>query len=486
LMFGGWFKTTECDLLSIACRKIRDNLTGAKHMLGALTKRHSMNHHDGNYIGLMRVAETRMGGGAIAFLRILRLRPVIKSVVADPVYQQAKPPTALTQLLNNPAFWHAIYVIVRATFGALRLLRLCDTEKAAMDKLYYFTLKTQEGFRDPKRCEELNTAAWDASHETTEMYKWIHMYFCDEKKRVPFSDKQAPLEEQVSVLYDEESDSDSSDDEEDDEGNGGSDSDESKEVTEPPKKFFEKTLDILQCQTEIKYTLAQRFEWVFNQRCQQLMHPFSIAAWICSPVPQVQATWGRMDESDKRVVNALIVKFYGTHGLNEPQTRKESDEMISLFWDERDHFATRSGDFADGYKWTSSDILNNRSHFWHKKHSVHCTAIFGKFACVVTSKIIGIGSAERQWRDVKQLKQGQRTHLSAPAVRMQSTLYGDQCARVAAVRRDRIIATKGPSKKGMCVWEEEDMEACGLDAYGIDIKKEIEDTRPAVKRQFKC
>jgi len=486
LMFDDWFDILECKLLVMAMKKIRGNFGGSKHTLGSLTKKHSRNHHNRKFVGLLRASDTRMAGHAIAALRLLRLRPVIESVIKDPVYKQAKPPAALTELLNMHAFWHALYVIVRATFGPLRLLRLCDMEVAAMDKLYYFALKCQQQFREPKRAEELNTAAWDASHNNTEMYKWIHMYFCDgQKMQVPFSDKQAPAAEQVGNLADEDSDDDSDSDSDSGE-EVNSDSDEEEE-SEPDgnNEFHEKKSDILQCRTANKYTLSQRFEWVYNQRASELMHPFSIAAWLCSPVPQVQETW-KIDEGHKKVVNALIVKLYGTHGLNEPQTKREGDDLINCFWDEHHHFATKTGPFSDSYKWTSADILNNRSHFWHAKNSVHCTSVFGKLACVVTSKIIGIGNAERQWRDVKQLKQGQRSHLSSSAVRMQATLYGDHCAKVAAVRRDRIIAAKGQSKKGLCLWEDKDLDACGLDAFGIDIEKQIEKTKPSKKIQFKC
>ena len=65
---------------------------------------------------------------------------------------------------------------------------------AAMDKLYYFVIKCNEQFSEPDRIAELNTAAWDASPQTTEMYQWIHMYFCDgQKKVVPFNSKQAAV-----------------------------------------------------------------------------------------------------------------------------------------------------------------------------------------------------------------------------------------------------------------------------------------------------
>ena len=383
LMFTDWFQTVELDLLKLAVMKIQGNFGGSKHGLGALLKKHSKNHNSGRFIGLLRAVEPRMAGHAIAFLRLLRLRPVIEAILADPVYKLAKPPTALTELLKNNAFWHALYVVCRAFFPALRLLRLCDMQVAAMDKLHYFTIKCQEQFAHQDRIDELNTAAWNASPQTTEMYKWIHMYFCsDDKKTVPFDSEEAPPSMQVRVLKCDEDDSDSDDDEDD-----GS-------VVEEDDVVQDNMKDILACRTERSYSLSERFRKVFEKRSRLLMHPFATAAWLCSPVPQVQETWTRMDESDKGIVNDLIVKLLVPKCRTQVEADELGDDMKNSFWDEWEQFSSRTGCYEERYKWASHDITNNRSHFWHKKHSIHCTQVLGRLACIVTSKICGIGNAE--------------------------------------------------------------------------------------------
>jgi len=133
---------------------------------------------------------------------------------------------------------------------------------------------------------------------------------------------------------------------------------------------------------------------VYDQCCQLLIHPFSVSAWIGSPVPQVQATWCKMDAGDKGVVNTLLVKLYVDPGLTLAWTQKEGDDRINHFWDEWHLSPSRTGPFEAQYKWASTTIMENRSHFWHKKHSIHCTTILGRFACVVTSKVAGIGNLE--------------------------------------------------------------------------------------------
>ena len=44
--------------------------------------------------------------------------------------------------VENAKFWQAIYVLLRAVFPVLRLLRYCDANKPAMDKMRYLGYRT--------------------------------------------------------------------------------------------------------------------------------------------------------------------------------------------------------------------------------------------------------------------------------------------------------------------------------------------------------
>ena len=48
------------------------------------------------------------------------------------------------QDIENPDFWKCLYIILRAVFPALRLLRYCDKSKPAMDKIYYLSYRTTQ------------------------------------------------------------------------------------------------------------------------------------------------------------------------------------------------------------------------------------------------------------------------------------------------------------------------------------------------------
>ena len=44
----------------------------------------------------------------------------------------------------NPEFWKLLFVMGRALYAPMRLLRLADQKTPAMDKLYYYVLQTDQ------------------------------------------------------------------------------------------------------------------------------------------------------------------------------------------------------------------------------------------------------------------------------------------------------------------------------------------------------
>jgi hypothetical protein len=98
---------------------------------------------------------------------------------------------------------------------------------------------------------------------------------------------------------------------------------------------------------------------------------------------------------------------------------------------------------------------------WHMKNSLKFTDWLGRFACRVCSKILGIGSAERAWGDVKKIKTDRRAHLSATVTKMQATIYGRHCSEKAKLRR------LGKAEATEAFWEEADFEHLALGKFGL-------------------
>lgn len=131
-------------------------------------------------------------------------------------------------------------------------------------------------------------------------------------------------------------------------------------------------------------------------------------------------------------------------------------DLINIFWTEFENFQSKLGPYENReYIFINHvDIINGKSYLWHKKETLRYTKIFGKFACRVCSKILGIGSAERSWGDVKSLKNNKRSHLSADRVKKQTTIFGASCIEQARFQRqkDSTDVSSSPLK----FWRDDD------------------------------
>ena len=93
-------------------------------------------------------------------------------------------------------------------------------------------------------------------------------------------------------------------------------------------------------------------------------------------------------------------------------TLKELHETLDTFWSEYTNFNHKNGPFkSNEFIWNSKYICDINSHLWHHKYSLPSNKFIGFVTCRVTSKILGIGSAERSWGDVKTIKSGNISSL---------------------------------------------------------------------------
>ena len=87
-------------------------------------------------------------------------------------------------------------------------------------------------------------------------------------------------------------------------------------------------------------------------------------------------------------------------------------DILDTFWNEFKAYQYRTYPYDVASRWLSQDIVKVDSYLWHEKNSLRSTKVLGFVACRVTSKLCGIGAAERCWGGVKQIKTGKRSHLS--------------------------------------------------------------------------
>ena len=86
-------------------------------------------------------------------------------------------------------------------------------------------------------------------------------------------------------------------------------------------------------------------------------------------------------------------------------------------------------------------------------------------------KKLGIGSAEQSWGTVKHNKIGKRSHLSAEAVKRQSTIFGAYAAEKADLRWQ---SKEGEDEQRENFWDDDDFKTLGLTKYGVGLEAIID------------
>jgi hypothetical protein len=207
---------------------------------------------------------------------------------------------------------------------------------------------------------------------------------------------------------------------------------------------------------------------LWKKREEKLTHDYAIAAWMLSPVEEIRRQVKEMRDYEKHdvAVERLLVKLFLPENLSEEEKENQFDDMTMKFWNEYEHFAGRTRCFARRMIWSDTDITNNLSHMWHKKFSLPHTKYLGKLACKVTSKITGIGNAERCWGAVKNIKDGQRSHISPVKAGKQAAIMARCKAKKARIIKE--VKSESTGEVINLTWNDEDMDALGLDRWGID------------------
>jgi hypothetical protein len=238
------------------------------------------------------------------------------------------------------------------------------------------------------------------------------------------------------------------------------------------------------------------------KRRPKLIHDYSLAGYILAPQRKIlQDASLRMTESPiyidavSRLIGKLLVddgtnnrlqligRLVGENGTNNrlPLSRTEQiAHSTAVFLREHRIFANRTGAYANSIMWSEPDhdefIV---SCHWHLTWTVPRSTVLGKLACLVLSKILGIGSAERNWKQVKKLKSGDRSNLSMNVTSKITNVYG-QYQRMKASSRQEQMSSVGK------LWTEEDFHCMKLDVFCGDIAASLEnDARMATMRIFR-
>ncbi len=122
---------------------------------------------------------------------------------------------------------------------------------------------------------------------------------------------------------------------------------------------------------------------------------------------------------------------------NSKVSNDEIDVIIDTFWKEFGDFQNKTGvhGLCPG-RFLLPDATNGNSYLWHEMFLLPHTNILGYVACLVTSKKLGVGSVERSWADVKQIKDGKRSNLGGTSLEKRAILFTSAKLREANITQN--------------------------------------------------
>ena len=369
----------------------------------------SKKHNNGKPIMFIRASDTRMGGHIISLARTFRLKSTLESLITDPIFKSKNIgkkgiKTKIIQLIKSKSFWNHVLVCLKSLFPLLKLLRLCEKKEPAMDRLYYFVRKADSSLIKSKGdMNEMKKEFIARDPNMREEYYHISV-------------SKGDIIEGRDFEYDDDS-------EEEEEGG-----DDGKIYDETDNLDSEANVDSILSADENGRDLGNQVINLWKKRRGHLVHSYSIIAWMLSPIPEVMSDAANNSIEHHLVVDELIDKLF--HCEN-------TDLIKNTFWEEYNDFSNKVGtNYSRDYIWNNQNLSQGKSYLWHKMFSEKYTKVLGRLACRVTSKIIGIGSVERIWGDVKHLKSGKRSHILGKTLEKQATIYGRSCVEVARIKRD--------------------------------------------------
>ena len=381
-------------------------------------------------------------------MRALRLRQPLTATIHQQTFvdltlnDSAK---AAVRDIKDDKLWKCIYILLRAVFPALRLLRYCDKNEPAMDKIFFLSRRT--------------TVALDKSME-----------FLNDKTLFGALKSDDNLTREGNIVLggagDAENDSD------DDNvifNDGPPPSEDDSDVTEDEFDPDATTqLDVTPYNSVMSF--GRQVIWHWSKRKQRIEHEFAIAGWALCVMDDVRKdVLERMTGAHRDAIEKVVSRLHlpPCPNSNPAVSAMSLHEIIDSFWNEFKAFQNRTNPYHDPIRWASYDVTRGSSYLWHEKYSIPYTTVLGYVACRVTSKLCGIGPAERSWGGVKQVKDGKRSHLSGQSTEKRSILFISSKiaqARIECDRMEKIDAVGGNQMFG-----DDDMNFdLQLEKFGID------------------
>jgi hypothetical protein len=162
----------------------------------------------------------------------------------------------------------------------------------------------------------------------------------------------------------------------------------------------------------------------------------------------------------------LVEKLLLNPALFGMDKEREKARLINTFHSEYREFSCHMGHFARIHIWVSAEDPLEKAFRWHQNYSLLYTEVLGRLACLVTSKLLGIGTAERNWKQVKAVKSGQRTNTGVLKAKYQVMIYSQYQQMKAQMRITRMSCAGK-------LWTDDDFKCCKMDDFCGDIEADL-------------
>jgi hypothetical protein len=242
-------------------------------------------------------------------MRLLRMKDVLMSTVHAAQFKEIDKTDVVSVAIkdiNDPKFFKAMYIILRAVYPAIRVLWYCDKGEPCMDKLYYLTSCATDAINRSK--EFLNDP---------DNFKFEDITLVMEEEEIYGAATANKDDTQIEPEFSDDEDEPQDAPESDDEGSKNeSSSGPAEEVL--PTSFWGKVSK------------------AWDERSKKLEHDWAITGWALSVMPEVykdarERLTGHDWDAIERVVRKLMTypcpnKFHDLEG-------KSKDDIVDLFWD---------------------------------------------------------------------------------------------------------------------------------------------------------
>jgi hypothetical protein len=114
------------------------------------------------------------------------------------------------------------------------------------------------------------------------------------------------------------------------------------------------------------------------------------------------------DEAAERLITKLLLE----PSLVCNRRTLERAKLFDCFMEEYGDVTNRRNIFSRDNTWIIVADDTTKAYKWHHKYSYHQTKVLGKLAFLVLSKILGIGNAEWNWKQVKAVKSSQHVNTT--------------------------------------------------------------------------